>query len=933
MKRMAAGLGLVAFLALLPAGLLATVGGPFIPDVSLTGLTETLRGSYLPVESVMRAFGLVCWGLWGYLLTVVVVRLALEALAARGSRSGARLASASGRLAPPFIRRLVDLVIGGTLVVSSLRGVAVGEAHPASASSVASAAHARHEEAGPSQNGLLPKYLIKPGDTLWDIAEDHLGSGYRWRELYGLNRGRLFGGVAFNNPRHIHPGWVIDLPPIIDSEGPSPAIDAAPEPQEISVAAPTTYDSKPRMDVHSSREREHAKARDDAQRPIIDLPSGGAIAASFASGVLAAQALSTMRRRRARRALDDPEDLPEPSLVLDIRRRVAAPAPGHLETAVSEVVSLWRPLHAARPRVLCAVEEPERAVIHLAKPKQARDLLPPQTSRVSFREESKSVRAEVRRPFPCKMVREETPLETGLLIPVGAGSRAAVHLGLAGAGCISITGERAASLAAHALLACAANSSCDDIKIFIIGDFEQLGPCRRLNHVTASVGWEDAANVLHAVQTQLLGRARSLMAHGVEDVWQFCDGERAERPDLVLVVTQPPPAMTGIVEAIADQGQRLGASFVALGWSPRPSVFSVEASSRVELKGPVPFLPARLRPLELAPHEIEQAVEIVNSARPPGWDGDQEEPSHEQEVPAETVDSGEACERPSVAAKRADVPMPVVVIDDPLPPPRDVSASPEEGRLEVRAFGNFYLVNQGRIVEKGLRAQSRELLAYLVAHPPGVVRDRILNQIWPELDAEAANVEFDRTVYYLRRRVGSKKSRHIERIRGVYRLNFEFWWTDVAAFESLLRAATAGPEDAMSLLSSALHLYSGPFCDDCYYAWLEPIRHRYRSQFVKASARLANLLVEFEQPDEALAALDRGIEVDPVNEDLYRRAMAIEGRLGRRRALYARLQRLEAVLQDELDVDPDEETAALFRKLMGEIERGRRPLSEGYSGK
>jgi nucleoid-associated protein YgaU len=32
---------------------------------------------------------------------------------------------------------------------------------------------------------------IEPGDTLWKLAETHLGDGQRWRELYFLNLDRL----------------------------------------------------------------------------------------------------------------------------------------------------------------------------------------------------------------------------------------------------------------------------------------------------------------------------------------------------------------------------------------------------------------------------------------------------------------------------------------------------------------------------------------------------------------------------------------------------------------------------------------------------------------------------------------------------------------------------------------------------------------------
>ncbi|WP_019873212.1 BTAD domain-containing putative transcriptional regulator [Sporichthya polymorpha] len=62
-------------------------------------------------------------------------------------------------------------------------------------------------------------YVVKPPrgshhDTLWDIAERHLGDGLRWKEIYELNRGRSQpGGGELQLPRLIHPGWRLLLPP------------------------------------------------------------------------------------------------------------------------------------------------------------------------------------------------------------------------------------------------------------------------------------------------------------------------------------------------------------------------------------------------------------------------------------------------------------------------------------------------------------------------------------------------------------------------------------------------------------------------------------------------------------------------------------------------------------------------------------------------
>lgn len=59
---------------------------------------------------------------------------------------------------------------------------------------------------GLSANTFAASYTVRPGDSLWKIAREQLGSGNRWGELYEANRGQIA------NPRLIYPGQVLTLP-------------------------------------------------------------------------------------------------------------------------------------------------------------------------------------------------------------------------------------------------------------------------------------------------------------------------------------------------------------------------------------------------------------------------------------------------------------------------------------------------------------------------------------------------------------------------------------------------------------------------------------------------------------------------------------------------------------------------------------------------
>jgi hypothetical protein len=68
----------------------------------------------------------------------------------------------------------------------------------------------------------LPAVQVGRYDSLWRIADRHLGDGRRWTEIYQLNTGRTQpGGGRLSDPDHLEEGWTLLLP--ADARGTSPA--------------------------------------------------------------------------------------------------------------------------------------------------------------------------------------------------------------------------------------------------------------------------------------------------------------------------------------------------------------------------------------------------------------------------------------------------------------------------------------------------------------------------------------------------------------------------------------------------------------------------------------------------------------------------------------------------------------------------------------
>lgn len=226
----------------------------------------------------------------------------------------------------------------------------------------------------------------------------------------------------------------------------------------------------------------------------------------------------------------------------------------------------------------------------------------------------------------------------------------------------------------------------------------------------------------------------------------------------------------------------------------------------------------------------------------------------------------------------------------------------------------------------GWKSKGRELLAYLVANPSGAPKERIIDELWPEVDPKTAAARFDRYATLVRSLArGTEDSQmYVERVgESTYRLEQGAWWVDAWEFESLIVDAERCDDavQAATQFRDALALYRGEFCDDAYYPWAESTRERCRHLFIEACARLAFLLSEAGEHSEALAVLDRAIGADPVCEDLVRRAMAAEASLGGRAAALTRYRKFEALLDEELGVEPDPETQVLVERIMHPAEQ------------
>lgn len=73
--------------------------------------------------------------------------------------------------------------------------------------------HGRSSSDRSEHRGPVGRHVVARGDTLWTLAEHHLGDGARWTELRDLNVGReVAPGVVFEPGTSLRSGWELAIP-------------------------------------------------------------------------------------------------------------------------------------------------------------------------------------------------------------------------------------------------------------------------------------------------------------------------------------------------------------------------------------------------------------------------------------------------------------------------------------------------------------------------------------------------------------------------------------------------------------------------------------------------------------------------------------------------------------------------------------------------
>lgn len=217
---------------------------------------------------------------------------------------------------------------------------------------------------------------------------------------------------------------------------------------------------------------------------------------------------------------------------------------------------------------------------------------------------------------------------------------------------------------------------------------------------------------------------------------------------------------------------------------------------------------------------------------------------------------------------------------------------------------------------RGLRTDCRLFLIYLALHRNGAGRDELIAALWPDAPEQKARQRLYQAAADARSGFGDAFVTQGD----VYRLDREQLNVDVDELERLLREAdiAADGQREEAALEQALELVRGNPLAGVDLPSLDGEARRLSAVVVDLCDRLAQVRLSGGDSAGALAAAERGIELDELNENLWRIALEAEGALGLREALISRYDALSRLLDERLGLEPQRETRSVYRQLLAQ---------------
>lgn len=244
--------------------------------------------------------------------------------------------------------------------------------------------------------------------------------------------------------------------------------------------------------------------------------------------------------------------------------------------------------------------------------------------------------------------------------------------------------------------------------------------------------------------------------------------------------------------------------------------------------------------------------------------------------------------------------------------------------LRIYTLGQFTVSRDDEVIADSAwkRRKAKSLFKLLLATSNHqLLKDQVLEWLWPNQDPIRAGNNLNYTLYVLRRILQpdlnkGSSSPYILFKDDILTLNDAIVWIDKDEFEHLIQLGRQ-QNDKLSYYEAARTLYQGDFLpDDIYEEWANSPRVNLMKAYADLLQRIAHIYTQRGDYNKAISCLRDHLTIDPTHEEAYRDLMCLYAQLGQRHQALYLYKQAYSVLQDELGIEPALETQSLYEAIL-----------------
>lgn len=242
----------------------------------------------------------------------------------------------------------------------------------------------------------------------------------------------------------------------------------------------------------------------------------------------------------------------------------------------------------------------------------------------------------------------------------------------------------------------------------------------------------------------------------------------------------------------------------------------------------------------------------------------------------------------------------------------------KKGTCSIQCLGHFLFYQKDDQFVNWRTAKSEELLGFLIHHRgKPVSKEKIMDTLWPEMNAEKASQNLHSNLYYLREILKANGVENLlERNRDNYRLNLEYIDCDMLHFMDLIEELSkAGDRVTIETLEKADGLYRGAYFEDKNYEWATNRRPWLQDQFIRIKLKQVAIYQAKGEKQKAIDGYKTMIQHNSTLEEAYIELAKLYAEQNDIASAVHWYKACEKVLKEELDVDP----SAGFRAFMAKV--------------